>query len=137
MSNLEIVESNMTLRDYVRVIFRQKAIVLTAVIVTMAIVFLGLTYKTPVYEGTVKMLISGEKQVDSPYYKELMAMQQEEVTQTQSQIVTSVPVLRYVVDALHLYAKPINYEAEFASPLKKKLVDLQVKMYRARVEHMP
>ncbi len=127
----------MTLRDYVRVIFRQKIIILTSIIVIMAIVILGLSYRTPMYKGTVKMLISGEKQVDSPFYKELMAIQDTEVSNTQSEIVTSVPVLRKVVDALHLYDKPIDYESEFASPLKKKFISLRVKMFKAHIERMP
>ena len=63
-----------------------------------------------------------------------MALQQDtEVTQTQSEIVTSEPVLRRVVDALHLYDEPVDYEKDFASPLKKKIIGLEARMYRAQL----
>jgi capsular exopolysaccharide synthesis family protein len=133
----ELSENNMTLRDYVRVIFRQKIIVIISIVVIMTTVLIGVTLRTPMYEGSVKMLISGEKQVDSLYYKDLMALQEDKITQTQSEIVTSEPVLRRVVDALHLYDEPFDYERDFASPLKKKLIGLQTRMQSARFEHIP
>jgi capsular exopolysaccharide synthesis family protein len=133
----QFAENNQTLRDYVRVIFRQRAVIIISVFVITTMVMLGLTFLTPKYEGSVKMLISGEKQVDSPFYKDLMAMRDTEVSLTQSEIVTSEPVLRRVVDALHLYNKPFDYERGFASPLKQKFISLQTRMYRTQLEHYP
>jgi len=129
-------EYDQSLRDYVRVIFRQKFIVLTSILVIMIVVILGLKFDTPKYEASVQMLISGEKQVDSPYYKELITTQDDEINQTQSAIVTSTPVLGRVVDALHLDKRPSDYERAFASPLKRAFLDLEVKMDQTHMEKL-
>jgi len=129
-------EQDQTLRDYVRVIFRQKFIVLTSILVIMTVVILGLKLRTPMYEASVKILISGEKQLDSPYYKEMMTMQDSEISLTQSEIVISEPVLRRVVDVLQLYNRPFDYEREFASPLKRKLISFQAKIYNKQIDRL-
>lgn len=116
-----------TLRDYVRIIFRQKIIILTAVITTMVVVMVGLELKPPMYETSVKMLISAEKQVTSPYSKGLMGSRDMEVAFTQSEIVKSNPVIGRVVEALELDKVPFDYEKKFASFIKKHLI-----IYNAR-----
>ena len=50
-----------TVRDYLRVLFRQKLVIAATVITVCATVFIGLKLKTPVYESRVKMLITAEK----------------------------------------------------------------------------
>ncbi|MBI4309438.1 MAG: lipopolysaccharide biosynthesis protein [Candidatus Omnitrophica bacterium] len=123
----------MGLRDYVRVLFRQKAVILTSLLAIMPLVILGMEFRTPVYEAKVKMLVSGQKQVESPYYKELLTGRDVQANLTQSEIVTSDPILQRVVDALHLEQSPYDYEKEFASPVKHWWIDRQVKNYE---EHM-
>ena len=106
-----------TLRDYLRVLFRQKAIIITCIITVIATVAFGLKMKTKQYQASVKMLISAEKQVASPYYRDLM-IQNQQVALTQSEIVKSTPVLERVVNSLSLYMKPLDYEAEYSSTIK-------------------
>lgn len=125
-----------TLRDYLRVIFRQKAVIITAFITVMVTVTIGLMLKTPVYESQVKMLISGEKQVESSYYRDLIrdGSFRSDVTLTQSEIVTSNPVLERAIKALGLDQRPLDYEKRFCSPLKAIVIDIQLKMINAKRE---
>jgi capsular polysaccharide biosynthesis protein len=126
-----------TLRDYIRVLFRQRAVIITTFITVMLTVFIGLMLKTPIYEAQVKMLISAEKQIESPYYRELLtAGRNVEVALTQSEIVNSKPVLERVVAALGLSQKPLNYEMSFASPLKSVFIKLWVKTINAQLEQL-
>lgn len=118
-----------TLRDYIRVLFRHKAVILTTFITVMLTVFIGLKLKTPVYEARVKMLISAEKQVESPYYRDIMGSRNAEITLTQSEIVMSDPVIKRAVAALKLNEQPLDYEKQFSSVLKAKLIDYNVKKF--------
>ncbi|MCR4337699.1 MAG: Wzz/FepE/Etk N-terminal domain-containing protein, partial [Candidatus Omnitrophica bacterium] len=113
-----------TFRDYVRVLFRQKAVVLICVLTVGITVFVNLALKTPVYDAQVKMLISAEKQIQSPYYREVYGEHNTKVALTQSEIVKSGPVLERTVQALGLDQKPANYERKYASPLKAFLMDV-------------
>ena len=112
-----------TLRDYTRVLFRHKAVIITTFITVMATVFIGLKLKTPVYEASVKMLISAKKQVEATYYRELAASRNAEIVITQSDIVKSRPVIERAVRATGLYGRPLDYEKEFSSPFKKGIID--------------
>src|SRR3990172_7554961 len=103
-----------TLRDYIRIIFRRKAVIITSFITVTMGVLVGLELKTPMYEAQVKMLISAVKKVESPYYLKLSGYQD----LTQSEIVNSNPVIERAVKVLKLYERPIDYEKNFCSPLK-------------------
>lgn len=127
--------NDMTLRDYLRIIFRQKAVVLICLIVVTAVAFVGLTIKTPVYDSQVKMLISGEKQIEATYYQELAPGERGGlVTATQTEVVTSKPVLERAVGALRLDQRPLDYEKSFASPLRRNFIELDVAKTKARLE---
>ncbi len=62
------------------------------------------------------MLISAEKQIDSPYYKNLSSSGIEPLTP--SGIVNSYPVIKRVVNVLRLQDRPFDYEKQFCSWLK-------------------
>lgn len=134
---MDTMQYETTLRDYMRVLFRQKAVIITAFVTVIATVIIGLMLKTPVYEASVKMLISAEKQVESPYYREIMGGRNVEIALTQSEIVKSNPVIEQTVKTLGLFQKPLDYEKQFASPLKSKLVGLHVRMVKAKFERIP
>ncbi len=119
--NQEILGS-MTPRDYLRIIFRHSITIITCFITVIATVIIGLIFKTPVYEAQVKMLISAQKQVDSPYYREIAGYRDLQLALTQSEIVKSTPVLGLAVQALGLYKQPLDYEKNFASPIKKPFI---------------
>ena len=122
----------MTLRDYVRILFRQQAVILTAVAVVLATVLIGLKLKTPVYEAQVKLLVSAQKQVESPYYRDLSGSGNVGVALTQSQIVQSTPVLERAVRVLKLNERPLDYERHFASPWKAPLIEFNARRSRER-----
>lgn len=109
-----------TLRDYLAIVFRHKAVIITTFVTIMTIVFLGLEFKTPVYKASTKMLISGEKQTDSPYYRNLSNNRaQSYIALTQAEIVTSSHVLERAIKTLKLHERPIGYEKGFYTPLRQ------------------
>lgn len=126
-----------TLRDYLRVLFRQKFVIVTTVVTVCATVFIGLKLKTPVYESRVKMLITAEKQVEATYYKEMYEGRNVQQTLTQSEIVKSNPVINRVVRALALDQRPLDDEKRFSSPLKAMLIDYNVKAFQQKMEGVP
>jgi capsular exopolysaccharide synthesis family protein len=111
-----------TLRDYLTIIFRRKAVIITAFLTIMICVIIGLELKTPVYQAQVKILVSGEKQISSPYYQIGGSSQ---VSLTQSEIVNSNPVLERAARILKLSERPDDYENFFCTPLKAMLIDLE------------
>lgn len=130
--------SDMTFRDYLRVLFRQKAVVLLCLSVVSLVAFVGLTLETPKYQARVKMLISGEKQIEATYYQELAPGQRNAMaTVTQSEVVISRPVMDRTVAALRLDQRPLDYEKNFASPLRQYIIDLELAKTRARLQALP
>jgi len=128
--------SQTTLRDYVRVLFRHKTVIITTFITVMITVFIGLQFKTPVYEASVKILISAQKQVEAPYYRELAGYRKTEIALTQSEIVKSNPVIERAIKAIRLDQRPLDYEKHFCSPLKMRLIDLRLNMFNAKLERL-
>ncbi len=126
-------ETTTTLRDYLKVFFRHKAVIITTFITVMATVAIGLQLKTPVYQAQVRMLISAEKQVEAPYYRDLLKSQNAEVVLTQSEIVKSNPVIERAVRAIGLYERPLDYEKRFCSNFKKPLIDFQVSKFKKKL----
>ena len=122
-----------TLRDFLGVLFRQKIVIITTIVTVLVTVFLGLSLKTPVYEAQVKMLISAQKLVQAPNYRDLIGDRNVEESQTQSEIVTSAPVLKRVVKSLRLDQEPMDYEKRFVSPLKGKFIDLMLSSYKKKL----
>jgi len=119
-----------TLRDYLKVLFRQKWVIITTIITITVVVTVNLMLTTKTYEASVKMLVSAQKQVESPYYREIG--QPSEVALTQSEIVKSSPVMERTMKAIGL--KPLDYERKFASPLKRKLIDRRVAAINKKFE---
>lgn len=117
-----------TLRDYLRIIFRHKAIIITTFITVTIIAILGLELRTPIYESQVKMLISAEKPTKSPYYTGLGYGQSAGISATESEIVTSNPVIERAVRVLKLDERPPDYEKNFCSPLRAWVIDVRRKI---------
>jgi len=126
-----------TLRDYLNVIFRHKMVIVTSFCVVTSMVYLGLMLKTPVYESSVKILISADKQVEAAFHRELDNQNKIERTQTQSEIVKSTPVLERVVESFKVYKSPLYYEKKFASPIKAKLIDYKNKRIKDQLIYLP
>src|SRR3990170_578894 len=116
------------LRDYIRIIFRHKAVIITSFITVTMSVIIGLELKTPMYESQVKMLVSAEKATKSAYYTGLGYGQSGGISTTQSEIVISNPVIERAVKVLKLDERPFDYEKNFCSPLRAWLIDLRQKI---------
>ncbi|MBU1087511.1 MAG: lipopolysaccharide biosynthesis protein [Candidatus Omnitrophica bacterium] len=134
MDNNQTQETS--LRDYVRVLFRHKSVIITTMITVCATVFIGLILKTPVYESSVKMLITAEKQVEATYYKEMYGARDVQQTLTQSEIVKSEPVLGRVVRSLNLHKRTLADEKKFSSFLKGKLLDYQTRIQDEKLKNL-
>lgn len=126
-----------TLRDYLRVLFRHKLVVIVTIVTVVVTVAAGLLFTTPVYESQVKMLISAEKQVESPYYQQLAGYGDLQLALTQSEIVRSNAVMGLVVRALGLYNLPLNYEKQFASIFKKPIIISKAAFMNMRLKKLP
>lgn len=116
------------LRDYIRIIFRHKAVIITTFITVTVSAIVGLELQTPTYESKVKLLISAQKQVESPYYRGLGYGVGSGISTTQSEIVISNPVIERAVKVLKLDERPFDYEKNFCSPLRAWAIDLRQKM---------
>ena len=125
-----------TPRDFLRVLFRHQGAILATFAAVMLTVWLGLQLRTPVYQTQVKMLIEGEKEIGSPYYKDISGYRNEPINVTQSEIVNSRPVIDRTVEALGLDKKVAGYEIAFASPLKRKLLEFQRGMLNHRLARL-
>ncbi len=124
---------NVTLRDYVRVLFRQKFVLCGCFLVVMLSVYLALEFSTPLYEAQVKMLVSAVKQTSAAYYRGIVSTTESELGLTQSEVVKSMPVMEETVKALRLAELPLDYEKKFASPLKGWVIDLAVNHFTGKL----
>ena len=60
-----------TLRDYMRILFRRKGVVIVVFTAVVLSAYAGLLLQTPVYMAEVKILISGAKETGAVYYKNM------------------------------------------------------------------
>ncbi|MCA9407883.1 MAG: polysaccharide biosynthesis tyrosine autokinase [Candidatus Omnitrophica bacterium] len=125
-----------TLRDYLRIVFKHKILVITTFLTVSGTVFVGLQLRTPVYESSVKMLLAAEKQVESTLLKDLKGTQKAELVLTQSEIVRSNPVLERAVKSLKLDKRPYDYEKAYSTPLKAMLIDMDKAKFDTMLEKM-
>lgn len=123
-----------TIRDYLRVIFKHKAIIITTVVVLILFTYIPLSLHTLRYEATVKMLKEGESQTAAEYYREFVTRGRE---LSDIEIVKLNPIIERTVAALGLYNLPLDYEKRFATPLKKLLIDYRVKKSMQELEKLP
>jgi capsular exopolysaccharide synthesis family protein len=129
-SNISFKEK--TVRDYIVVFFRHKKIIISCFITVLLTVLIGLEFITPVYEAQVKMLISGQKQIESEYYREDVRSRIS-LLSTQSEIVKSKPVLERAVNVLNFDKRPVDYERNFCSPLKNLILSYKLKLSKNEI----
>lgn len=126
-----------TFRDYLKILFRRKMVIVTCVVTVTASVFFALKLKTPEYVARVEMLILAEKSVESPYYQGLTGQNKIEQALTQSEIVRSHPVIKRAVKASGMHKYPVSYEKEFSTPLKTRLLDFKLKQLKDKFGNLP
>ncbi len=102
-------EKEIHLRDYLRIIEKRKATILTFFIITFTIVVIGTFTATPMYEASTNMLV--EKSESKPLLMNDYPVNYDpEFLETQFQIIKSNAVARRVVELLSL---DVNYYSEF------------------------
>lgn len=122
-------QNEVTFRDYLRVLFRHKSVIVITFLTVMITTYIGLKLKTPLYQASVKILISGKKATQAPYYRDIAGYQTQEIVLTQSEIVKSNPVIERAVKILKLDKRPLDYEKKFCSPLKAWLIERKLKYF--------
>jgi len=118
--------SELTLRDYLRILFKYQWQICVFFCTVVGTVFIGLQFRTPVYEATVKMLVTGTQRGGAVYYKDMDSGSRKEISATRSEIVRSLPVIKLAVETLRLDERPDDYERPFASPLRKAWINLRM-----------
>jgi len=130
---------DLTLRDYMKILFRQKWVIILCVFVVTFTTAVGLKFQTKRYAASVKLLISALKQSESPYYHDIVENQNTQLALTESEIVTSTSVLDRALKAILPY-KSLNdfvgYERRFASPLKQEWIDYQVRKFNENLDKL-
>ena len=124
-----------TLRDYLKILFRHKVVIITTYITIMAAVFISIEFKTPYYEAVTTMLVRASTKVESPYYRP-MVVYPAEVAKTQSAIILSNPVIERTVRSLGLDKRPIDYAQQFNSPIKSALMASRYEQFKSKLEAM-
>lgn len=122
-----------SLRDFLRILYKHKLIVLTVFVTVMATIYVGQQMKTPLYQASVKILVTGKMPKDLEYQRSLGPGS---ITETQMELVTSKKVIERAVRALKLYERPLDYEKRFASRLKGILIDRRIKKIKQELEEM-
>ncbi len=118
----------LTFRDYLRIYFRHKPIIITVFLAIIGAVYYVVLSWTPVYEAEVSLLITAQKKIEASYYQDAgsaYGVGESTVGLTQCEIMSSTPVLKRAVEALKLHERPRDYEKRFASPFKVLVLDLQ------------
>lgn len=120
-----------TLRDYFKVLFKHKPVILTTIIVIVITVYVNLSFVTPSFIASVKMMKEGEKSDAAEYYKEFRMSSR---ALSDVELVTSNPVVEKTVKALRLYDRALDYEKKFASPLKSYVISDRVNNLKNQIE---
>jgi len=128
---MEPYSKDTTLRDYLRIIFKHKYLIIITVIPVMIINYVIAEFNTTTYDASVKVVVSGTKRTEATYYKELS--RNPKLVSDHAALVSSRQVITPVVMALKLYELPDDYEKNFASPLKRLWIDYMLKQ-RERVK---
>lgn len=124
-----------TLRDYLRIVFRRKALIVIATITVIVATYFKVQMMTPYYSATVKMLVFAEKITKSEYYQ---GIGMGRYTANHVELMRSQAVLNRVVKALTLYQRPLDFdEIRLASNLKRYLIDQKIKDIKNQVGQMP
>ena len=115
---MDIHLSTTTLRDYIRILFRRKLILVAVIIPVLIVNYVMLEFKTPMYTGSVKMLLKGKKAVQAEYYEDV-GFDTDAMIFSHGEVIKSKYVIERVVKALKLYELPPDRENKYASPLKR------------------
>ena len=89
-------------KEFLRGFFDKLNILFTVIVFALIATYVGLKFATPLYEAQVKILITPQRQIETPYYKDVTYSRDTDTVMTQSEIVKSKAVLERTVYALKL-----------------------------------
>ncbi len=123
-----------TMRDFLMVIFRRKWIILSMVGVTTTVVFSALMMTPVVYTSSAKILIWGAVR-GGPFDRTMMVIDWEEILTSESELITSRPILenaQTMLDEQAARGEPkVKIEAGRLSPSPVQKSRILVLSYRA------
>lgn len=125
--------SIVSLRDFLRVIYKYRFITLTILITVMVSIYFGMQMKTPAYQASVKMLVTGKMPKDIEYERSLG---QGSLISTHMQMVFSKTVLERAAKALKLDERPLDYEKNYATGIKRFFIERNLKKIREGIDRM-
>ncbi len=98
------------LREIVDIWYRRRLMIVSLIVLSLLVTEFANYVVYPIYESQVKLLIEGPAGFDVPFSRENIVFKKSEITQTQSEILTSDPNLKEVVRALALDERPVPSE---------------------------
>ncbi|MFI5338870.1 MAG: GumC family protein [Candidatus Methylomirabilales bacterium] len=118
------------LRDYLRVLYRRRWLAVTTFALVVVLVTIGTLLQTPIYEGSVRILIDREP----PRVVNIQEVQPLDTTtqdyyQTQYEIIKSRPVIERAIDTMGL-TRRLPRLANAADPVRTLLRAVQVEPKR-------
>jgi len=125
--------SDLTLREVARSLFRHKTVIFLTFVVITTGAFIGLKMQTPIYEASVKMYIKGVSQTEALTYQGIGASR---IHITQMEIVRSEPVLKRAVTTLKLNERPLDYEKNYSSGIKKIFISFLAKKELKKLDNL-
>lgn len=93
-------------REAVAIFYRRRWLAAAVVLLTLVGVYVGNYVQYPQFESTVKILVEGATGSEIPFSREQIAFKKAEITQTQTELLTSSPVLEETVRRLDLTSEP-------------------------------
>lgn len=125
------MESKADTKDFFRIIFRYKLIIIISMIVVMATVFVIGQLNTPIYIAQVKLLHAAKWTLELEQYEEFYNRTTQEI-----EWIKSPYVIKRVVKALNLDKRPLNYEKIYAPKLRGLLLDYSYRKFMNGINEM-
>jgi len=124
---------SITVKGIIDIIFRNRLLIIITFIICIIGSLIGIQFITPLYDAEVKMLVRGQTVTASDTYAPLFSRS---VHSTQAEIVKSLPVLKRAVMALDLQNRPLDYEKQFSSDLKKIIIDFKIRKAEKKLSEL-
>lgn len=125
------MESKADTKDFFRIVFSYKLVIIISMVVVMTIVFVIVQLNTPMYAAQVKLLHAARWTVELEQYEELYNRTTQEV-----EWIKSPYVIKRVIKALDLDKRPFDYEKSYASKLKGVLIDYSYRRFMTGINEL-
>lgn len=129
------VSKDTTVRDYLRVIFKYKAVIFITITIIMSIVLIDREIRVQnKYIASVKMLLFGATETEEVFYRK--SIQPRALVQINAEILKTKTIVERVVKTLNLDQRPIDEEMQSMSRIQAALASNRINNLKAKVEEM-